>query len=319
MQYKKEHLPIHRLGRRSGQRLLRVGFIVAHDVGNPNSTARNNRDFYTRTAADAQQSAHVFVDDIEAIELVPLNEKAWHVRYDVPADNQRFGDDANDIAISIEMCYFTDKERTKKAYANYVKIIAGWIKTYKLDVLDVVGHYELDPSRRTDPINAFKTFGKTWDGFVSDLEKEIGGESVVKSNTPVEQKGIGRVTIQADSLNLRDKPALDGKVIRVLRKGQSFNVYEIKDNWYRLSNTGWASIGSAKNLMTYKAHPKPIAPKPTKPAAKPKPNIDTSKVSVYRVKVDGKQVGAYGNPKNALDEVEKALKAGKKNVVLERV
>lgn len=72
--------------------------------------------------------------------------------------------------------------------------------------------------------------------------------------------------------------------------------------------------GVAKYLGLSKK-PKPVAPKPVKPATKP----EAAKVDVYRVKVDGKQVGAYGNPKNALEEVEKAIKAGKKNVELERV
>lgn len=65
--------------------------------------------------------------------------------------------------------------------------------------------------------------------------------------------------------------------------------------------------------------PKPSAPKPVAPKPTPKPKPEAGKVDVYRVKVDGKQVGAYGNPKNALEEVEKAIKAGKKKVELERV
>ena len=141
-------------------------------------------------------------------------------------------------------------------------------------------------------------------------------KQVAAPSAPSAQNGIGRVTIQAASLNLRDKPALDGKVIRVLSKGESYNVYEVRGNWYRLSATGWASIGSGGNLMTYKAHQKP-APAPPKPPIVSKPT--GSRLNVYRVKVDGKQVGAYGNPKNALEEVEKAIKAGKKNVELERV
>lgn len=59
-------------------------------------------------------------------------------------------------------------------------------------------------------------------------------------------------------------------------------------------------------------------PKPA-PTPAPKPNPEAAKVNTYRVKVDGTQVGAYANPVFALAEVEKAIKASKKTVLLERV
>lgn len=62
-------------------------------------------------------------------------------------------------------------------------------------------------------------------------------------------------------------------------------------------------------------NPEPVAPKPKpKPVAPPEPKDD-----MYRVKVDGKQVGAYANDKNVLAQVDKALKADKKRIEVERV
>ena len=62
-------------------------------------------------------------------------------------------------------------------------------------------------------------------------------------------------------------------------------------------------------------NPKPVAPKPKpKPIAPSEPKDD-----MYRVKVDGKQVGAYANDKNVLAQVDKALKADKKRIEVERV
>jgi N-acetylmuramoyl-L-alanine amidase len=57
------------------------------------------------------------------------------------------------------------------------------------------------------------------------------------------------------------------------------------------------------------------AVQPSKPNKPPKP----SKKDVYRVIVDDKQIGAYGAPDNVLAEVEKAIKADKKDIRLERV
>jgi N-acetylmuramoyl-L-alanine amidase CwlA len=166
-------IPIGTL-RRSGKKLDRIVFIVAHDTGNLNSTAKNNVDYYKRTANEMSASAHLFVDDKETVLCVPIEEKAWHVRYDLPVDNQMFGDDANDISIGIELCYFDDLERSKKAYANYVKEFVKLCAAYSLDPRKhIVGHYLLDPARRTDPVNAFKRIGKTMNGFIDDVAESL--------------------------------------------------------------------------------------------------------------------------------------------------
>lgn len=157
--------------RRSGDKLKGIKFIVAHDTGNDNSTALQNVNYFINSANEMSASAHTFIDDKEIIECVPLDEKAWHVRYNVPTDNVMFGVDANDYAIGVELCYFSnDKERSLKAYSNYVNYIAEKTITYNLNPKNkIVGHYTLDPARKTDPINAFKTFNKTWEQFIEDV------------------------------------------------------------------------------------------------------------------------------------------------------
>ena len=86
-----------------------------------------------------------------------------------------------------------------------------------------------------------------------------------------------------------------------------------------LKRAGEAVAEGVAEYLTLKKKPHPIAPKPVAPTNKPTTNPEAAKVDMYRVKIDGKQVGAYSNPKFALDEVEKALKARKKNIELERV
>ena len=159
--------------RRSGDKIKGVKFIVAHDTGNDNSTALQNVNYYINSKDEMSASAHTFIDDKDIIECVPLDEKAWHVRYNVPVDNTIFGVDANDYAIGVELCYFSkDKERSLKAYNNYVEYIAQKTLEYNLNPkTKIVGHYTLDPGRKTDPINAFKTFNKTWEDFIKDLSE----------------------------------------------------------------------------------------------------------------------------------------------------
>ena len=168
-----KYLPVNTL-RRSGQKLLGIKFGVAHDTGNLNSTALQNVDYYIRTANEMEQSAHTFIDDINTIECVPQNEKAWHVRRNTEVDNSIYGVDSNDWALGVELCYFTDLERSKIAYKNYVDYWRTLCQKYELNpTTAIIGHYKLDPLRRTDPLNAFKRINITWEQFIKDLTPQI--------------------------------------------------------------------------------------------------------------------------------------------------
>lgn len=164
--------------RRSGQLIKQVRFIVAHDTGNPGSTALNNVNYYERTNNQSYASAHIFVDAHEIIECIPSittdrPEKAWQVRYEVPKDNALFGADANDAAIGVEYC-FGPKINAVEAYKRYIWTIAYLCDKYALDPKKaIVGHFQLDPGRKADPINGLKLAGKTWTQFLADVEREL--------------------------------------------------------------------------------------------------------------------------------------------------
>jgi len=165
----KDYLPV-RTKRRSGIKNLGIKFLVAHDTGNKDSTAKGNVNYYSDSANVMSASAHVFIDDKDIIECIPLNEKAWHVIYNKPTDNQLFGDDANDIALGVELCYFSDSNRTREAYKRYVWYLAHLCSTYRLAPKKyITGHHILDPERKTDPVNALKTIGKTF----ADLQNDV--------------------------------------------------------------------------------------------------------------------------------------------------
>lgn len=176
--------------RRPGIPISGVKFIVAHDTGNPNSTAMQNVDYYIKSANEMEASAHTFIDDKYIIDCIPKNEKAYHVRRIVTTDNEIYGLDAIDWSLGVELCYFPqDRERSKIAYNNYVEYIKGLCQDYKLNpTTDIIGHYRLDPTRRTDPLNAFKVIGKTWEQFIQDI-------------TPTTQR-IDKEKIKSDIINL---------------------------------------------------------------------------------------------------------------------
>jgi len=176
----KDYLPVN-TKRRSGIAMPRVGFLVTHDTGNDGSTAEGNITYYKRSANDMSASAHTFIDDRRIIECIPATtgrpEKAWHVLYDRPEDNRLFGDDANDIAIGVELCYSNKKGNinNKEAYKRYVWYIAYLCYKFGLDPRrHIVGHEELDPGRKLDPFkNALKLLGINKAQFIQDVVNEL--------------------------------------------------------------------------------------------------------------------------------------------------
>jgi len=176
---KKDYLPICKISprRRAGIKLDgKVRFLVAHDTGNLNSTAKGNVKYYRDTYDKDSASAHLFVDDKEIIECIPAfenPEKAWHVLYGCEKDNQVYGDDANDTAIGVEMCFFTDKNRSNEAYVKYVWLLAYLCYYHKLNPQkDIIGHETLDPKRKIDPSNGLSYSGHTFKGLIADVQKE---------------------------------------------------------------------------------------------------------------------------------------------------
>jgi len=153
-----------------------VCFMVAHDTGNPGSTAAGNVSYYERSRDEMEASAHIFVDDKDIIECIPFltaePEKAWHVVYNVATDNNLFGADSNDAAGGVELCYGGSID-LQEAYSRYIWVLAYSCYKHGLDPgKDITGHYILDPTRKVDPMSAFKLLGKTWDEFVQDVVDE---------------------------------------------------------------------------------------------------------------------------------------------------
>ncbi|WP_243633396.1 peptidoglycan recognition protein family protein [Paenibacillus xerothermodurans] len=198
-------------------------FIVAHDTGNPGSTAAGNVAYYQNTRNAQEASAHIFVDDKQILECIPFltarPEKAWHVRYNVPGDNQRYGVDANDAAGGIELCHGGSID-IKQAYSRYVWLIAFACYTYNLNPsVDIAGHFELDPARRTDPKGALQLLGKTFRDFIEDVTAEYA--ACIRSDNPPD-------VIAPEDAN---------KIIRFLSAGyMATEVAEARTEFNRLAN-----------------------------------------------------------------------------------
>lgn len=116
---------------RRGEALEDVTGIVIHYVGNPGTTAKQNRNYYTN--ADSTVSSHFVVGlEGEVIQCVPLNEKS-------SASNSR-----NRDTISIEVCHPDSSGKfNDETYAALVKLTAWLVETCGLEEDAIIRHYDI--------------------------------------------------------------------------------------------------------------------------------------------------------------------------------
>lgn len=126
--------------------------VTMHNTGNPNSTAQNNRDYFSNHP-NAKVSSHWVVDDKEAIQCIPESEMSWHA-----------GPEANRQSISIEVCEFTDPARHEKAYRNAVELAADILRRYKW------GTDRLTTHKRWTGKECPRHILPIWDKFIADVQ-----------------------------------------------------------------------------------------------------------------------------------------------------
>ncbi len=235
--------------RRSGAKTNEIKFIVAHDTGNPSSTAKNNVDYYERTRNDQYAAAHFFVDDKEILECIPAvsedTEKAAHVKRRRVEDNLLYGDDANDVAIGVEYCFGNNID-ADEAYSKYVWLLAYLCYYFKLNpTISIVGHFILDYHDRTDPIFGLAHSGRDYGNLLKDVAQEYY-ECINKGTSDynfVEEKAIKTVRTR---LNIRKQmPSVKASISKTVNAGTELEVLgyatdgqSISGNskWYKLSN-----------------------------------------------------------------------------------
>jgi len=121
---------------RPGETLERVNAVVIHYVGNPGSTAEQNRSYFQGLADSGATSAssNLIVGlEGETLLCVPLNEIAY-------CSNRR-----NSDTISIEFCHPDDTGKpTQATYESLVRLTAWLCGLYGLDPEDdVIRHYDV--------------------------------------------------------------------------------------------------------------------------------------------------------------------------------
>lgn len=120
---------------RPGRAMTAVNGIVVHYIGNPGTTARQNRNYFAGLARSHEtyaSSNFIIGLDGEVLLCVPIGEVAF-------ASNDR-----NDDTLSIEVCHPDDTgEFTPESYEALVKLVRWLAEFYELDEEDIIRHYDI--------------------------------------------------------------------------------------------------------------------------------------------------------------------------------
>ena len=116
---------------RRGEKLEDVKDIVVHYVGNPGTTAQQNRNYYN--SPESEVSSHFIIGiEGEIIQCVPLKEKS-------SASNWR-----NNDTISIEVCHPDSTGKfTQASYNSLVRLMSWLSGICDLDKNHFIRHYDV--------------------------------------------------------------------------------------------------------------------------------------------------------------------------------
>lgn len=143
---------------RRGVELEDIRDIVIHYVGNPGTTAAQNRSYYC--SPQSEVSSHFLIGlEGEVLLCVPLNEKS-------SASNNR-----NKDTISIEVCHPDDSGQfTAQSYEALVKLTAWLLENTGLKADHIIRHYDITGK---DCPRYFVHHEDAWNQFRADVKERM--------------------------------------------------------------------------------------------------------------------------------------------------
>lgn len=168
--------------------------IAVHYVGNPNTTALANRNYFQNTSASVSANYVIGLDG-EIIRCIPENEVSWCTN------------NANSYTISIECCHpKTDGIFNDSTYNSLVELCADICKRWNLNPENggIIRHY--DVTKKVCPMSFVKkSNGGTDDDnntrykkFLADVKTAMGNNtfSVMNSYTVIVNSADGYVNVR---------------------------------------------------------------------------------------------------------------------------
>lgn len=145
--------------------------ITVHNTAN-DASARSEIAYMNSN--NYEISYHFAVDNIEAVQGLPLNRNGWHA-----SDGNGPG---NRKTIAIEICYsLSGGPRFDKAEENAAELIAQLLQEYGWGIDRVKRHYDYAPNKKYCP---HRTMDKGWDRFLNMVKAKLGKEEEIVKPQP---------------------------------------------------------------------------------------------------------------------------------------
>lgn len=226
--------------------------ITVHNTAN-DASALNEIAYMTNN--NYEISYHYAVDDIQAVQGLPLNRNGWHA-----SDGTGPG---NMSTIAIEICYsLSGGARFDKAEENAAELIAMLLQERGWGIDRVKRHYDYAPNKKYCP---HRTMDRGWDRFLNMVRSKMGDSEIVTPNNEVnvyyrvktQKHGwLSEVKNLTDYAGWENSP-ITGVAIRVDKGSIRYRVHIKGGQWlpyvtgYDIKNmaNGWAGNNLAIDLI----------------------------------------------------------------------
>lgn len=222
MRYEKKYVQYNYSSRQD-----KIKYIVIHDTGNKNISADSEAHFSYFNSGNKNSSAHIFVDNFRALEIIDLKHKAWHC-----GDGEGAYGITNDNSIGVEMCINEDGVY-ETMLQNTIEVVKMLMSKYNISISNVVRHY--DASRKNCPGTMSHYNWKAWHEFKSRLSGNTTGSSSNNSNNSyVDNTVKDKMAVTTDVLNVREGAGTNFKKIGELKKGDKVKLFKKVGDWYSI-------------------------------------------------------------------------------------
>jgi len=235
--------------------LKKVEKIAVHYVGNPNTSALANRNYFENQKNGGKKvSSHLIVGlNGEVIQCIPFNEWSY-------CTNQ-----ANGYSISIETCHpKSDGVFNDVTYVSLCELCAMLLKKYNLNTNDLIRHY--DVTKKQCPLHWSPTKYQPeavatarWNRFKKDVQTVMNGGKVTRNNTvDITEQSIKNNSVTANptvpkaslpykvkvvdkdpnGLNVRKGCGVNYPIITTIKYGGVYTIVEEQ----RVGNSTWGLL-----------------------------------------------------------------------------
>ena len=251
--------------------------IAVHYVGNPNTSALANRNYFENCKDIHKYVSSNYIVGLrgEVICCVPDEEIAY-------CTNQ-----ANPYSVSIEVCHpKSDGVFADCTYISLCELCAMLLKKYKLTVNDLIRHYDIvrtDGTRKQCPLHWVPTKYQSeavatarWNRFKQDVQTIMNGGKVTRNNTiditeasikntkptvstPNSNTSVSTAlpykvkVIDKTGLNVRSGAGVNNPIVTTVKYGEVYTVVSVtkvgSSTWgllkaYKEKRNGWINLSN---------------------------------------------------------------------------